>query len=107
MQTYKVVISDLAKADLQNIVSYISEAESITTAKYVERGILSEMKRLKHFPTAFPKDEYASADEKTIRFRIVNCDGLEPTTSALSRQRSEPTELTIPKDSQRYNKVSE
>ena len=38
---------------------------------------------------------------------LVNCDGLEPTTSALSRQRSEPTELTIPKDSQRYNKVSE
>ena len=37
----------------------------------------------------------------------VNCDGLEPTTSALSRQRSEPTELTIPKDSQRYNKVFE
>ena len=46
MQTYKVVISDLAKADIQNIVNYISEVESITTAKYVEHGILSELKRL-------------------------------------------------------------
>jgi len=70
MQTYKVVISDLAKADLQSIASYISGAESITTAKYVERGILSEMKKLKHFPTAFPKDEYASTDEITIRFLV-------------------------------------
>jgi len=39
-------------------------------AKHVERGILSEMKRLKHFPTAFPKDEYASTDEITIRFLL-------------------------------------
>ena len=70
MQTYKVVISDLAKADLQNIVSYISEIESITVAKRVERGILSEMKKLAHFPTAFPKDEYASTNEKTIRFLV-------------------------------------
>ena len=68
MQTYKVVISDLAKADLQNIISYISEIESVTTAKYVERGILSDMKKLEHFPTAYPKDKYASTDEKTIRF---------------------------------------
>ena len=64
MQTYKVVISDLAKADLRNIVDYISEAESITTAKYVERGILSEMKKLEHFPTAHPKEEYASTNRK-------------------------------------------
>ena len=70
MQTYKVVISDLAKADLQNIVNYISEVESITTAKYVERGILSELKRLKRFPTAYPKDEYASNKDKTIRFLV-------------------------------------
>jgi len=70
MPTYKVEISDLAKVDLQNIVRYISEAESITIAKYVERGILSEMKRLKHFPTAFPKDEYTSTDEITIRFLV-------------------------------------
>ncbi|MDR1683741.1 MAG: hypothetical protein LBS25_10220 [Candidatus Symbiothrix sp.] len=40
-----VVISDLAKSDLQNIISYISASESITTAKYVARGILSEMKK--------------------------------------------------------------
>ncbi|MCL2651760.1 MAG: type II toxin-antitoxin system RelE/ParE family toxin [Candidatus Azobacteroides sp.] len=70
MQTYKVVISDLAKADLRNIVSYISETESITIAKYVERGILSEMKKLAHFPAAYPKDEYASTNEKTIRFLV-------------------------------------
>jgi plasmid stabilization system protein ParE len=70
MQTYKVAISDLAKADLQNIVSYISEAESLATAKYVERGILSEMKKLERFPTAYPKDEYASTNEKTIRFLV-------------------------------------
>jgi len=70
MQTYKVFLSDLAQVDLQNIISYISEIESITTAKHVERGILSEMKKLKHFPTAFPKDEYASTDEITIRFLV-------------------------------------
>ena len=70
MQTYKVIISDLAKVDLQNIVSYISEAESIATAKRIERGILSEMKRLEHFPIAFPIDQYASTDERTIRFLV-------------------------------------
>ena len=70
MQTYKVVISDLAKIDLQNIVNYISEIESITMAKYVERGLLSEMKKLTHFPTAYPKDKYASSNERTIRFLV-------------------------------------
>ena len=70
MQTYKVFLSVLAKVDLQNIVTYISIAESVTRAKYVERGILSEMKRLKRFPTAYPKDEYASTDEKIIRFIV-------------------------------------
>ena len=70
MQTYKIVISDLAKADLRNIVNYISEVESITTAKYVERGILSEIKKLERFPTAYPKDDYASTPEKTIRFLV-------------------------------------
>ena len=70
MQSYKIVISDLAKTDLQNIVNYITETESITMAKYVEHGILSEMKKLEHFPIAYPKDEYASSHEKTIRFLI-------------------------------------
>ena len=51
MQAYEIIVSDLAKSDLQNIVRYISEVESITTAKYVERGILSEMKKLERFPT--------------------------------------------------------
>jgi len=70
MQTYKIVISDLAKIDLQNIVNYISETESYTKSKYVERGILSEIKKLERFPTAYPKDEYASTNEKIIRFLI-------------------------------------
>jgi plasmid stabilization system protein ParE len=70
MQTFKVVISDLAKVDLRNIVNYILEVESVTMAKYVERGILSEMKRLERFPTAYPKDEYASTKDKTIRFLV-------------------------------------
>ena len=70
MQTYKIVVSELAKADLRSIVAYISEVESTTRAKYVERGILSEMKRLKYFPAAYPKDEYASMDNWEIRFVI-------------------------------------
>ena len=68
MQTYKIVVSELAQADLRNIVTYISEIESITQAKYVERSILSEMKRLKYFPTAYPQDESASTDNREIRF---------------------------------------
>ena len=68
MQIYKVFLSNSAKTDLQKIVSYITVAESITRAKYVEHGILSEMKRLELFPTAYPKDEYASTDNKEIRF---------------------------------------
>jgi len=70
MQTYKVVVSELAKTDLQAIVSYISNSESVVRAKQVERGILSEMKRLACFPTAYPKDEYASVDNWEIRFII-------------------------------------
>jgi len=52
MKIYKVIISDLAKIDLQNIVAYITEAESVLRAKHVERSILSEMKHLKRFPYA-------------------------------------------------------
>ena len=70
MQTYRVLISDLAKADLQNIISYIAAVESITRARHVERGILSELKHLKHFPTAYPQDDYASTDERLIRFLV-------------------------------------
>lgn len=40
MQTYKVVFSDLAIADLNDIVQYITEKESYTRAKYVERELL-------------------------------------------------------------------
>ena len=70
MQTYKVILSDLAKLDLQNIVSYITATESVMRAKYVERGVLSEMKRLEYFPTAYSKDEYASTDDVVIRFLV-------------------------------------
>lgn len=70
MQTYKIIVSDLAKSDLHNIVSYLSSTESINIAKHVERGILSEMKRLIHFPEAYPKDEYATTDTHTVRFII-------------------------------------
>jgi len=70
MQTYKIVVSKLAKTDLANIVSYISDIESVAQAKYVERGILSEMKRLELFPTAYPKEKYASIDNVEIRFIV-------------------------------------
>jgi len=70
MQTYKVVVSELAKTDLRNIVAYISNVESTTQAKYVERNILVEIKRLEYFPSAYPKDEYASVDGREIRFIV-------------------------------------
>jgi plasmid stabilization system protein ParE len=70
MQTYKVVLADLAKADLQNIVTYITTIESKERAKYIERSILSEMKRLERFPTAYPKDELASTNAQEIRFMM-------------------------------------
>jgi plasmid stabilization system protein ParE len=70
MQTYKIVVSNLAKLDLQHIVSYITKSENVTTAKYVERSILSEIKRLKHFPAAYPKNGFASTDDVTVRFLI-------------------------------------
>jgi plasmid stabilization system protein ParE len=70
MQTYKIVVSELAKTDLLNIVAYISDAESLVQAKYVERCLLSEIKRLKCFPNAYPKDEYASMDNKEVRFVV-------------------------------------
>ena len=68
MLTYKIVVSQLAKKDLQNIVAYISDVESIVQAKYVEQNILLELKRLEYFPTAYPKDEYASSNNRVIRF---------------------------------------
>jgi plasmid stabilization system protein ParE len=68
MQTCKVILSDLAKTDLQSIVAYLSIAESLTRAKHVERGILSAMKSLERLPTAYPRDEYASTDKRVIRF---------------------------------------
>ena len=68
MQTYKIAVSELVKTDLKNIVAYMSEATSMTQAKYVERSILSEMKCLKHFPMAYPKDEYANTDNTDVRF---------------------------------------
>jgi plasmid stabilization system protein ParE len=69
MQTYKVEISEFAETDIQNIVTYISDNESVTRAKYVEHGILSEIKkRLEYFPTAYPIDEFANNNYREIRF---------------------------------------
>ncbi|MCL2041758.1 MAG: type II toxin-antitoxin system RelE/ParE family toxin [Bacteroidales bacterium] len=68
MRIYKVVVSTLAKTDLQNIVTYISDIESMAQAKYVEHGILSEMKHLECFPFAYPRDEYASTNNVEVRF---------------------------------------
>ena len=70
MRTYKIILSDFAKHDLHNIVSYLSSTESVTTAKHVERGILSEMKRLAYLPEAYPKDEYATTATHVVRFII-------------------------------------
>jgi plasmid stabilization system protein ParE len=68
MQNYKVVVSKLAKADLQNIVTYISDKESVTQAKYVEQGLLSEMKCLEYFPHAYPRDEYTNTFNIEVHF---------------------------------------
>ncbi|MDR2205387.1 MAG: type II toxin-antitoxin system RelE/ParE family toxin [Flavobacteriaceae bacterium] len=70
MKVYKIILSNLAKSDLQNIVSYLTNTESSATAKYVEHGILSAMKRLKYFPAAYPQDEFAGTDKIEIRFLI-------------------------------------
>ena len=68
MQTYKITVSNLAEIDLQHIAAYISDTEGIERAKHVEHGILSEIKRLEHFPTAYPTDEYASTYNREVRF---------------------------------------
>jgi plasmid stabilization system protein ParE len=70
MLIYKIVVSELAKTDLRNIVAYVSNVESIARAKYVEQGILSEMKRLEYFPTAYPIEGYASKDNREICFIV-------------------------------------
>ncbi|GAP73150.1 hypothetical protein SAMD00024442_63_4 [Candidatus Symbiothrix dinenymphae] len=68
MPTYNVHLSDVAETDLQNIVSYVTDVDSWEQAKYVERGILETIKQVSTFPTAYPKDEYASTDTREIRF---------------------------------------
>ncbi|GHT18240.1 hypothetical protein AGMMS4957_00100 [Bacteroidia bacterium] len=68
MQTYNVYLSDVAEADLSNIVDYVAGADSWERAKYVERGILEAAKKLSTFPTAHPKEEYASTDTREIRY---------------------------------------
>ena len=70
MQTYKVVISNVAAADLQDIVAYISQSDSLANAKHVERGILSKAKELNHFPEGYPKDPYASTEIIVVRFAL-------------------------------------
>lgn len=68
MQNYNVVFSDLAIADLNDIVQYITEKESYTRAKYVERELLRTAKSLTTFPNGYAKDEYASTPDLTVRF---------------------------------------
>ena len=68
MQHYKVVFSDIARQDLADIVVYLRTNECENLAKYVEKNILSEAKRLKTFPEAYPKDFYASTEQYTVRF---------------------------------------
>lgn len=70
MLNYKVVFSDLAIADLNNIVQYITENESYTCAKYVERELLRTAKCLTTFPNGYTKDEYASTPDLTVRFIV-------------------------------------
>ena len=70
MRRYKVVFSDLAKADLQEIVDYIAEVDDLHNAKHVEKGILSQAKNLRIFPEGYPKDPYVSTFERVIRFAI-------------------------------------
>ncbi|MDR3095278.1 MAG: type II toxin-antitoxin system RelE/ParE family toxin [Bacteroidales bacterium] len=70
MQTFKVSFSDMAKGDLQEIVAYISRKDSSTKAKYVERGILSQVKKLTVFPDGYPKDPYIDIDRQTVRFVV-------------------------------------
>lgn len=60
MPNYKVVFSDLAIADLNDIVQYITEKESYTRAKYVERELLRTAKSLTTFPsTCQPRSDPA------------------------------------------------
>ena len=70
MQIYKVIFSELAKADLQGIVSYIIQNDDYSSAKYVERGILSQAKALSRFPEGYPKDQYASTETQIVRFAM-------------------------------------
>jgi len=70
MKIYEVIVSDLAKLDLQDIVSYISQRDSHARAKHVEHGILSKAKVLSRFPEGYPKDPYASTETQIVRFAI-------------------------------------
>ena len=70
MKIYKVIFSDIAKDDLHDIVTYISQKESQKRAKHVERGILSTSKSLQRFPEGYPKDEYASSETEIVRFAL-------------------------------------
>jgi len=70
MQTYKVIISELASSDLQDIVTYIGQRDCHANAKRVERGILSKTKELSRFPESCPKDRYASTETQDVRFAM-------------------------------------
>ena len=70
MKIYKVIFSELAKTDLQNIVNFIIQKDGYSSAKHVERGILSKAKTLSRFPEGYPKDQYASTEIQIVRFAM-------------------------------------
>ena len=70
MMHYDVVFSDLAITDLSDIVQFITEKESYSRAKYVERELLKTAKCLETFPNGYAKDEYASTPELVVRFIV-------------------------------------
>lgn len=67
---YNVVLSDLALTDLSDIVQFITEKDSYSRAKHVERELLKTAKCLETFPNGYAKDEYASTQEFIVRFIV-------------------------------------
>ena len=70
MRIYKVIVSDLAKLDLQDIVSYISQRDGLVRARHVVQGLLAKAKVLSRFPEGYPKDPYASSETQIVRFAL-------------------------------------
>jgi len=102
MRHYKVVFSDIACQDLADIVLYLRTNESESLAKYVEKNILSQAKRLRTFPEAYPKDFYASSERHIVRFILkwrykilftVNNDNFEVYVAGIFHTSQNPEKL--------------